>query len=70
MNGILYWAEELLSTTNAITMAPVDGLARMVKSKLNPCRPHLVQVFQDGKVIYICDESYLMWTLLEVAFIV
>ena len=53
MNGILYWAEELLSTTNAITSAPVDGSARMVKSKSNPCHPQLIQVFQDGKIIYM-----------------
>lgn len=64
MNGILHWAEELLSTTNAITTAPVDGIARMVKSKSNPCRPHLVQVFQDGKVT--CDENCPMWTSLRI----
>ena len=40
--------------------APVEGTARMVKSKSNPSRPHLVQVFQDGKVT--CDENCPMWT--------
>jgi len=58
MNGILRRAEELVTVDNAITTAPVEGTARMVKSKSNPSHPHLVQLFQDGKVI--CDENYLM----------
>ena len=57
----------VLSTTNAITTAPIDSsLARMVKSKSNPCHPHLVQMFQDGKVT--CDENYLMQTSLNIYF--
>ena len=58
MNGTLQGAGEILSTTNAITTAPIDSLARIVQSKSNPCHPYLVQVFQDGKVT--CDENYLM----------
>ena len=38
VNGILCRAEEL----------QCYHTARMVKSKSNPSRPHLVQVFQDG----------------------
>ena len=64
LNGILRRAEELVATTNTITTAPVDGTARMVKSKSNPSRPHLVQVFQDGKVT--CDENCPMWTSLKI----
>ena len=51
-------------TTNAITTATVDGTARKVKSKSNPSRPHLVQVFQDGRVT--CDENCPMWTSLKI----
>jgi len=36
-------------------MAPVDGKARMVKSKSKPCWPHLVQVLSRGEVV--CDEN-------------
>lgn len=57
MKSILRRAEELITMDNAITTAPVEGTARMVKSI--SC-PHLAQIFQDGKVI--CDENCRMWT--------
>ena len=47
MNGILRRAEELVTMDNAITTATVEGTA---KSKSNLSCPHLVQVFQDGKM--------------------
>ena len=36
----------------------------MVKSRSNPCRPHLVQVLKTGKAV--CDENCLMWTSLKI----
>ena len=61
---MLHRAEELITMDNAITMVPVEGSARMVKSKSNPSRPCLVQVFQDGKAIY--DKNCPMWTSLRI----
>ena len=55
-------AEELLADVHAITAAPLEGVARMVKSKSNPSRPHLVKVTIGGKIA--CDENCLMWTSL------
>ena len=49
---------------NAITTVPVEGTTQIVKNKSNPSRPHLVQVFQDGKVIY--DENCPMRTSLRI----
>ena len=40
--NILEKAEELLADSTAITAAPLQGEARMVKSKSNPSHPHLV----------------------------
>ena len=65
IQNILKKAEDLLASPNAITAAPVEGVVgRMVKSKSNPCRPHLVQVYKTGKVV--CDENCLMWTSLKI----
>jgi len=61
IDGIL---DELLSSSNAIITTPVEGVARMVKSKSHPCRPHLVQVYQNGKAV--CDENCPMWTSLKI----
>lgn len=44
-----------LRDAHVITMAPVDGEARMVKSKSKPCWPHIVQVLSGGEVV--CDEN-------------
>ena len=64
IQNILQKAEDLLASPNAITTAPVEGVARMVKNKSNPYRPHLVQVHKKGKVV--CDENCLMWTSLKI----
>lgn len=64
INSILQKAEELISNSNAITTAPVEGVARMVKSTSHPSRPHLVQVYQNGKAV--CDENCPMWTSLKI----
>ena len=65
IQNILQKAEDLLASPNAITAAPVEGMmTRMVKSKSNPCRPHLVQVHTNGKVV--CDENCLMWTTIKI----
>ena len=32
MNGTLQWAGEILSTTNAITTAPIEGLQLQLKA--------------------------------------
>lgn len=64
LNNILQKAEELISSSNTITTAPVEGVARMVRSKSHPCRPHLVQVYQNGKTV--CDENCPMWTSLKI----
>lgn len=57
-------AEEFLCDACTITTAPVDGKARMVKSKSKPCQPHLVQALSGGKVV--CDENHPMWTSLKI----
>ena len=58
-------AEDLMASPNTITAAPVKGVVgRMVKSKSNPCRPYLVQVYKTGKAV--CDENCLMWTSLKI----
>ena len=65
IQNIFKKAEDLLASPNAITAAPVEGVVgRMVKSKSNPCRPHLVQVYKTGKAV--CDENCLMWTSLKI----
>ena len=56
-------ATELWADPQAITAAPVEGVARMVKSKSTPSRPHLVQVFKGAKII--CDEACPMWKSLK-----
>ena len=61
IQNILRKAEDLMASLNTITVAPVEGVVgRMVKSKSNPCRPHLVQVHKTGKAV--CDENCSMWT--------
>ena len=57
-------AEEFLCDARTITTTPVDGKARMVKSKSKPYQPHLVQVLSGGKVG--CDENHPMWTSLKI----
>ena len=65
IQNILRKAEDLLASPNAITVAPVEGVVgRMVKSRSNPCRPHLVQVLKTGRAV--CDENCLMWTSLKI----
>ena len=56
-------ADELLTDSKAITAAPIQGEGRMVKSKSNPSRPHLVQVVKGAKLV--CDETCPMWTSLK-----
>ena len=51
IHSILQKAEELISSSNATTTAPVEGVARMVKSTSHPSRPHLAQVYQNGKTV-------------------
>ena len=63
LENILEKATEILRDKNAITCAPVEGIARMVKSKSNPTRPHIVQVLKKGKIT--CDENCLMWMSLK-----
>ena len=64
IHSILQKAEELISSSNAITTAPVEGVARMVKSTSHPSQPHLVQVYQNGKTV--CDKNCQMWTSLKI----
>ena len=57
-------AEELLADSTAITAAPLQGEARMVKSKSNPSRPHLVQVVKGAKLV--CDDTCPMLSSLQI----
>ena len=60
VQGIWEKAEELLSTTNAITVAPGSSLkARMVLS-YSSVVPHLVREVSSGR--YECDEKCLNWS--------
>lgn len=63
IHNIFYKAAELWADPQAITAAPVEGVARMVKSKSTTSRPHLVQVFKGAKIV--CDESCPMWKSLK-----
>ena len=53
-----------MTDSHAITAAPLQGVARMVKSRSNPSRLHLIKVLKGGKVV--CDENCLMWTSLKI----
>ena len=64
INSIWEKAEMLLSNSRAITPAPVEGEAKMVKSSAQPGRPHLVRIFKDGKLA--CDENCPMWVSLKI----
>ena len=64
ISGIWEKAGEIATNFDAITTAPVDGNARMVKSRSNPLRPHLVQILAGGKIV--CDENCPMWTSLKI----
>ena len=63
LEHILKKAKHILSDENAVTTAPIKGIARMLKSKSHPNRPHIVRVLQKGKIV--CDENCEMWTLLK-----
>lgn len=54
-SGIWEKEGEIATASHTITTAPVDGNARMVKSRSNPLRPHLVQVPAGEKIV--CDEN-------------
>ena len=64
LQGMWTKAESLLSDSSAITVAPVDGKARMVKSNSQPLQPHLVRVLSEGKVV--CDGNCQMWSTLKI----
>ena len=64
IHSILQKAEELVSSSNAITTAPVEGVVRMVKILSHDSRPHLIQLYQNGKVV--CDENCPMSTSLKI----
>ena len=46
-------AGDLLKDVCAITAAPIEGEARIVKSVSNTSRPHLVKVLKGGKLPYV-----------------
>ena len=64
ISGIWEKAEVLLRDPSAITKAPVDGEARMVRSYSQPCRPHLVQILKDGKIV--CDQNCPIWASIKI----
>ena len=64
VNGIWEKANVLLCDPCAITPAPVKGQAKMVRSTSQPCRPHLVQIMEGGKIV--CDENCPMWASLNI----
>ena len=57
-------AVELLADAHAVTAAPVEGEARMVKSRSNPARPHLVRVLNRANVV--CDENCQLWASMKI----
>lgn len=63
VSSIFEKAKELLADSKAITAAPLQEEARMVRSKSNPFRPHLVQIVKGAKIV--CDETCPMWTSLK-----
>lgn len=58
VTNIFKKAEKLMTDSHAITAAPLQGVARMVKSRSNPSRPYLIKVLKGGKVV--CDENCLV----------
>ena len=44
LEHILKKAKHILSDENAVTTAPIKGIARMVKSRSHPNQPHIVRV--------------------------
>ena len=63
LEHILKKAKHILSNENAVTTAPIKGIARMVKSRSHPNRPHIVRVLPKGKIV--CNEKCEMWTSLK-----